>query len=488
MEQQQNSIIKILEKHFKDVVDVSFVIQEGKLWILDVRPSKRTGKANIKINVDLYKEQIINENDVISRIRLTDIMEVLHPIINNECELKCIAEGLPASPGVATGKVFFTSNDITENKEHNSILCKIEVSPDDIQAMTKSSATITSRGGMISHAAVILRGMGKCCVTGIGNLNIDYRERKAMIDNFTIKEGEWITINGSNGKMYYGKGIITSKPWYEDHDLYFLSKIVEKAIRTDSISVNNIGKAWLIRDFFFHNIPFFIYPTKKQNIEIKQYKSFLQPKPFQIKKIYSILNELSQESETNKFVIIGLRNSLLRQLGNIVGIGNHYKYYRPILDPMLCIISDNISIKKQLIGEEFFNISKYLPNYIDIYKVKLYTQIQANSEGELSFLDCTNIKGESLVIRSNNIKKFYLEINDQRINIDRLATLYNIFRKREYFWNWYFENFTTHQEMIDFLNKSKDERIKDFRLNTYAHELELLENDILTNSGQALIS
>jgi len=187
-----------------------------------------------------------------------------------------------------------------------------------------------------------------------------------------------------------------------------------------------------------------------------------------------------------------LRNTLFRQLVNKVGIGKHYKFYKPILDPMLCInkTTDPVffdEIKEQLIGEEFFNISKYLPNYIDIYKIRIFFQVQMYNDNELSFLDYTNIKGESIVLNSNNINKVYIEINDQVIDIKELPRLYNIFRKREYFWTWYNENLTTHKEMIDFLNKPKRERIKNFRMNVYAHELELLENNLLTKSGKSLI-
>jgi len=483
-----NDIKSKLEKHFKDAVDFEFTIQNGKLWILNVRPANRTSEANLKITIDLYFEKIIDLNDVISKIQLKDIDLVLLPTINNESELKIIGKGLAASPGATSGKIYFHSDDILRETDKNCIFCRIEVSPEDLEAMRHSSGIITSRGGMTSHAAVVSRGMGIPCITGLGSLLINYKERLLISSGVIINEGDWVTINGSTGNVYFGKGNVSVPNWKNNKYLYIFSRMIEKAICTNTLNNENVGKAWILRDYFLHNFPFKIEETDKKHIDIKEYISFTHPNKNQLDKIYRKLIILNRENEYLSLIIQGLRNSLLRQLSNKIGIGNHYKYYRPILDPMYCINYGTTTreVRCQLIGEEFNNISKYIPNLIDVYKVKLYFEIQTYSENGLSFLDFTNPRGESLILKNDNIISFYLEINDKKIELNELPPLYNKFRKREYFWTWYIENLTSHKEIIEFINKPKKERLKNFRLNTYAHELELLENNSLTKSGNAL--
>ncbi|PKP08313.1 MAG: hypothetical protein CVU09_16180 [Bacteroidetes bacterium HGW-Bacteroidetes-4] len=484
-----NDISTKLEKHFKDAVDIEFTIQDGKLWVLNARPARRTGVANLKITIDLFFEKVIDLNEAISRLRFRDIDEVLTPPIVNENELEILGKGLPASPGATTGKIFFDSDSLIQRKGNSCILCRIEVSPEDLNAIFISEGVITSRGGMTSHAAVVSRGIGKPCISGIGSLNINLKERKASINGYKINEGDWITINGSLGNLYMGKGNVTVPNWRNNRQLFVFSRIIEKAICTNVLGDNNIGKAWILRDYFLHNIPFHIKGTEKKSIATKDYISFVHPTDVQIRNIYKSLNKLEYEDLNSKLILQGLRNTLLRLLSNKIGIDNHYKYYRPILDPMCCVRNmknDNNSFH-QLIGEEYFNISKYIPNLIDIYKVKIYYEVQTDSENELSFLDFTNPNGESIVLKCDNIISLYIEINDQIIKPKDLPKLYNTFRKREYFWTWYSENLTSHKEIVEFVNRPKKDRLKNFRLNTYAHELELLENDSLTNSGQALI-
>lgn len=477
-----------LEKHFKDAVDIEFTIQNRKLWILNARPAKKTGPANLKITIDLFFEKVIDINEVISRLRFQDIDEVLTPTIENENELEILEKGLPASPGASTGKIFFDSESIVQKKGNSCILCRIEVSPEDLNGICISEGVITSRGGMTSHAAVVSRRIGKPCISGIGSLNINWQERKASINGYIINEGDWITINGSLGNLYMGKGNVVVHNWKNNKHLFIFSRIIEKAICTNILNDNNVGKVWIFRDYFLHNIPFHIKGTEKKSIANSNYKSFSHPIGEKIQNIYKNLIALEHEGLNIKLILQGLRNSLLRQLSNKIGIGNHYKYYRPLLDPMCCVRkgeNDN-NLFYQLIGEEFFNIGKYIPNLIDIYKVKVYYEIRTDSEDELSFLDFTNPNGESIVLKCNNVISIYIEINEQIIKLNDLPKLYNIFRKREYFWTWYSENLTSHKELVEFLNKPKKDRINNFRLNTYAHELELLKNDSLTKSGEAL--
>jgi len=194
-----------LEKHYRDMQDMEFTIQEGKLWILQTRNGKRTGAAMVKIAMDLLKEGMISEEEALLRIEPNKLDELLHPIFDPKAlkSAHVIAQGLPASPGAATGKIVFFADEA--NKFKNSILVRIETSPEDLEGMNLAKGILTARGGMTSHAAVVARGMGKCCVSGAGALVIDYKSRTLTVDGHEYHEGDWISLNGSTGNIIEGK-------------------------------------------------------------------------------------------------------------------------------------------------------------------------------------------------------------------------------------------------------------------------------------------
>jgi len=200
-----------LEDHYKDMQDLEFTIQEGKLWLLQTRNGKRTAAAMVKIAMDLVKQGVIDEKTAILRMEPNKLDELLHPVFSEE-GLKganTIAKGLPASPGAATGQIVFFADEA--EKYEQSILVRIETSPEDLEGMNIARGILTARGGMTSHAAVVARGMGKCCVSGAGNISINYKTRVMTIDGKEFKEGDWISLNGSTGEVYEGK-IKTKNP------------------------------------------------------------------------------------------------------------------------------------------------------------------------------------------------------------------------------------------------------------------------------------
>jgi pyruvate,orthophosphate dikinase len=200
-----NEIQNKLEKHYKDMQDLEFTIQDGKLWLLQTRNGKRTGAAMVKIAVDMLHEGLIDEKE--SRLRLdpNKLDELLHPVFDTEAlkEAHVLAKGLPASPGAATGQVVFFADEA--DKYEVSILVRIETSPEDLEGMHIAKGILTAKGGMTSHAAVVARGMGKCCVSGAGGVRIDYKKRTFEADGKVFKEGDWISLNGSTGEVYDGK-------------------------------------------------------------------------------------------------------------------------------------------------------------------------------------------------------------------------------------------------------------------------------------------
>lgn len=204
-----NSYQQKLEYHYKDMQDMEFTVQEGKLWMLQTRNGKRTGTAMVKIAMDLLREGKIDEKTVIQRIIPDKLDELLHPVFDSKelTKVKSIAKGLPASPGAASGQIVFFSDDAARWNEtgRKTILVRIETSPEDLAGMTVVQGILTARGGMTSHAAVVARGMGKCCVSGAGDLQIDYKSRIIRIGDLVLKEGDFISINGYTGEVYKGE-------------------------------------------------------------------------------------------------------------------------------------------------------------------------------------------------------------------------------------------------------------------------------------------
>ena len=199
-----------LEEYFTDMQDIEFTIQDGKLWMLQCRNGKRTGAAMVKIAMDMLREGLIDERTAVLRCEPAKLDELLHPVFDKEAMKKAevIVKWLPASPGAATGPVVFFAEDaekLLAETGRKAILVRIETSPEDLKGMLDAAGILTARGGMTSHAAVVARGMGKCCVSGAGELLIDYKARTIRVNGYTVREGDWISLNGSTGEVYLGE-------------------------------------------------------------------------------------------------------------------------------------------------------------------------------------------------------------------------------------------------------------------------------------------
>ena len=204
-----NDLQNKLENHYHDMQDMEFTVQEGKLWFLQTRNGKRTGTAMVKIAMDLMHEGLIDEKTAIQRCEPQKLDELLHPVFDKEAikKAKVLTTGLPASPGAACGQIVFSADDAEawHKNGHKVIMVRIETSPEDLAGMAAAEGILTCRGGMTSHAAVVARGMGKCCVSGAGALQVDYVKKTVKIEDITLKEGDYISLNGSTGQVFMGK-------------------------------------------------------------------------------------------------------------------------------------------------------------------------------------------------------------------------------------------------------------------------------------------
>ncbi|MDD4427454.1 MAG: pyruvate, phosphate dikinase [Paludibacter sp.] len=229
-----------LENHYKDMQDMEFTVQEGKLWFLQTRNGKRTGAAMVKIAMDMLRQGMIDEKTAILRIDPLKLDELLHPVFDKVAlkNAKVIAKGLAASPGAATGKIVFNADDASEwaAAGEKVIMVRVETSPEDLAGMAAAEGILTARGGMTSHAAVVARGMGKCCVSGAGTLKIDYVSKTIEVDSLTLKEGDFISLNGSTGDLYLGK--VATKEAELDADFASIMELSDKytkmSVRTNA--------------------------------------------------------------------------------------------------------------------------------------------------------------------------------------------------------------------------------------------------------------
>ena len=211
---QLNALQDKLEHHYHDMQDMEFTVQEGHLWFLQTRNGKRTGTAMVKIAMDLLHEGEIDEKTALLRCEPNKLDELLHPVFDKAAQMqaKVLTRGLPASPGAASGQIVFFADDAEKWHEngHRVVMVRIETSPEDLAGMNAAEGILTARGGMTSHAAVVARGMGKCCVSGAGAINVDYKARTVEIDGVVLHEGDYISLNGSTGEVYQGE--VETKP------------------------------------------------------------------------------------------------------------------------------------------------------------------------------------------------------------------------------------------------------------------------------------
>ena len=198
-----------LERHFRDMLDIEFTIQKGRLWMLQCRVGKRNGPAAVRMAVDMFAEKLITKDEAVLRVSPAQLDELLHPILDSKAEkdTKVVARGLPAGPGGATGQAVFTAHDAVAWKKEGKqvILVREETNPEDIEGMRAAQAVLTARGGMTSHAALVARGWGKCCIVGAGGIRVDVHAKKFESGGVTIREGEWISLNGTRGYVYQGQ-------------------------------------------------------------------------------------------------------------------------------------------------------------------------------------------------------------------------------------------------------------------------------------------
>ena len=310
-----NQLVKIkdkLESHYKDMQDIEFTIEAGKLWMLQTRRGKRTGEAAIKIAIEMNEKKLITQKEVIKRITASSLDEIMHAKVNpdEEAMLKPIEIGLPASPGGAVGQIVFTATDAEKwhKKKKQVILVRHETSPEDVQGMHVAQGIVTAKGGMTSHAALVARGWGKSCIVGCSNLNIDLQKKTLNVDGKIYKEGDWLTINSTDGFIYDQKLSLVQSNFMQNKYFKKLMSLTNKfkklKIRTNAdnpqdaalskkLGAQGIGLCRTEHMFFDKKRIRSVQKMILSNEETHRKKAIMELLPYQKKDFYSILKEMA---------------------------------------------------------------------------------------------------------------------------------------------------------------------------------------------------
>lgn len=479
-----------LESYFHDVVDIEFTIEKGRLFIVNVRPAKRTGRANLRFLLQFLQEGKVSIAELISRIETNDILEFLKSEIVNLSSLTPLGKGLSACIGAATGEIALSINDAIglASEGRPFIYVREEVNPDEIAFMSKAQGVLTARGGMTSHAALVCRGWGKPCVVG-------FHQMKLAGDSLSISEGgmvlekhKWMTIDGASGRIYAGEGKLYNSKWRSIPELVNIVQIIEIAILSGEATVSQIGKLWKLRDFFMHGMPLTVSRTSKRAVNRRDYVSLGTINEQMLSKTKRNLKRLNPiEKDNYSMILMSLVRTLHRLLASRLGIGNHNCYSRPLWDPVDAITYEIPVVGRQLVGLEFFDINKYIPHLVDVASIKCIFEVEVRN-GDEWFLDFTNQKGESLVDVSHTILAYDMRVNNARMSHDDFPIFYNAIRQREYYWNFYETNRTSYEEICEFLESWPEGKSIDNRIQCICSKLGLIRGNRLTISGKSLVN
>jgi phosphohistidine swiveling domain-containing protein len=482
-------IMENMEHNFRDVCDFEFTVERGNLYLLGVRPARRTGIANVRFALSFFAEGKITLSEVFSRITADDIFEFTSPTICDEDALEQVGSGIPASPGTATGQIAITQDKAESFAVggNHYILVRQEVSPEDVPIMWSSEAVLTTTGGMTSHAAVVCRAWGKPAISGASDWKIDYaKSRVTLADGRVLHEGQWITLNANTGKILRGKSRFNLIHWSDQPELNILNRMQSFALLTNIVQPSICGRFWRIRDYFLHAIPLRDAPSRKRPVAIRKDLDQSSAASKAVSLISKALCTIPPKDVQNVSEIMwGFHRTLSRMLSGALGIGNHDRYCSALWDPAETVTEENGETFLQLVGIEYFDINRYSKNLPDIAHMLLAMEIETSGQG--CFLEHTNPTAPSLVTSSFQVVKMYLGINGHAVSLEEIPAIYNVFRKREYRFTWYQEHEIDHDDLLNHIRLSFCDRIGSRHLTHMANALGLMNCDTVTRVGKSFI-
>lgn len=467
---------RTLEAHFGDMCDFEFTVEEGRLFVLMVRRGKRSPKAAIRIATDLFLEGVITGKAMLERISPIEIAELLRAQTRIDEKAPTLGVGIPASAGAAAGVVAFTSESVLRLAQAgNSVIfvCLSDVR-EDIVGFAESSGIVTFDGGMTSHAAVISRGMRKPCVVGLG-WSFHPSASVAVTPVGDLKEGDPITIDGNSGKVFAGFRDFYVPRASEDERVMLILSVIDVLASAEELPYGRIGTIWRVRDLLVHGgndidpqdttNQLQAWPTNRHAPPPHAYQ------PLDRTQCAALSRELlsfsvNRDDKEFLYLWLGLRRWLQRCLAKFVGTGKHPSFYRPLFDPCETILDLPASrawqvgaaCRVQLVGEEYFSINHYVPDYVEMESVRIYWATACRGPHELWRIDSTNPHGEKLLEGAADILALKVVLNDGVVSLDVLPRLYNYLRGREYFLSWYEVHGTCRHELQDLLNSRAEKK------------------------------
>jgi phosphohistidine swiveling domain-containing protein len=492
-----------LESHFKDMCDVEFTMQEGKLYVLSARIGRRTPQAALRIATDLFLEGKITGKTLLTRIQPEQVSALLKPVIVMNSKLRELGRGVPASPGAATGVAVFSADAalrISKDGTPAIFVCP-EMMPDDVHGAEASAGVISFRGGMTSHAACCCRGMEKPCITGL-QWHFGLGMRTVVAPHSAIREGDLLTIDGTEGIVYAGRADCETPKALQNDRLLLLFRLIDVLSAENELPHGQIGKTWRLRDVMLYgpsgrNVPDPDYQLEQWPVGAElPARAFNSLGPARSKQLYEelLLFRLNHDSKDHVEIWNGLRTCLLRLFSKNAGLGRHPAFWRPLFDPCRCVFdateasgwSCKDGSRVQLVGEEFFSINHHVPELIDIATIRMYWAVECKSPSELWRLDRTNPGGEKLLRGSTNLMALKIIVNDATVSHDVLGVFYNALRRREYYWKWYTANNISRQQLTDGMRKREVSFPQRIRL--VAHRAGLIsERGSITRVGESLL-
>lgn len=483
----------ILEKYFHDIVEMEFVLENGKLYILSASPSKCSRIAKVNIAVDMFCEGTITPFEIIKKIPYNDLAYLLDEThLVDSKSLSKITSGIPAGIGSAAAISCSSYGDALNLIEQQEpfIYCVFELAPYDIDILESRfcQGVIAFRGGISSHAAVVCRSLELPCITGIADQDV-------LMEN--ISNHKALTIDGTDGTIYAGIGQLEKNNVHRP-EIQMLYKLLRLMIKNNIVNSEITPPLWRLWDVFMgHRYNQSI--TKKQFVERSSHKniSFHHPSQEEISKICTDLTCVNN----SHILIEDLIQYLINALSSNVPLGSHYLYLKPLLDPMKTITTDSFikndckySRYTQLTGIEFHHINRYIDYLIDIYSIKIYylSSIETDYEidkqpliSDLNFLDYTNPKGESIIINTYHADRLAIYINNILVSQNDLTIIYHFLRRRQYHFTWYEENNVSSREIRNYLESQN--LTSNLHLYGLCQQLQFVDNFRITKLGISYI-
>lgn len=472
-----------LEEAYHQACEIDFVIESGRLYVLNVRPARMTTKAYARTALEFFADGRIDAEEALRQIPSDFVEQTLAPRIQSLTNCTWLANGLAASAGAAAGVAVLDEASALRyaSSGKSVILIVSELSPGHFDALQVADGVLGSRGGLTSHAAEAARALGKPCVIGAGKVHVDRLNSRVTIGEHTIFPGTPIAIDGSSGDIYLGAPAIYQQYWWHDETARRVAALATSVITHGSSDDRLLLKCWRFHDAFEH------HELRGFGLERAARSGSRMPETALSTKLADIHKRLIPSQGATADVACCALDSLIVGLGRVLrqkaGLGQHPIYFRPLWDP-----ATSQTQATQLVGLEYFGINRLAPFWIDLSTVRVVLEISLADYDRPWKLDRTNPHGLSLAPGSLFVLAWGLWVNDAQIPDADLVSLCHFIRSREYSWKWFDSNEVTYDQLRQFLRGGPSPISRDFRLYQKCLQLGLINDNALSPAGESLVT